>query len=528
MKPKLLIVLVLMVLVPLAVAAWLGVRAVEGESVVVENRLRELMDGQLQAIDAAIHGSYEAFEASALAELQPLPADAAEWRERARRSPFVEQYYMLADDGRLLYPAIDLPGELTNEERESLQRTMEIWDSGRVLERRPASAVSQAPAEPRITAPRRLSWFWGSGLRLLFWRGDGARLYAVEPNMTRLMAELVGDLPETDPLDPQLGEGRIQLRDGQGRPLYQWGAYEPGDSEVPHAVRDLAEPLGAWSLSYFAPDAALGHAAGTGYALQLGGTLLLVLAATGLLSYYFYREHARAMREASQRVTFVNQVSHELKTPLTNIRMYAELLAENSAAEDAPQRRHVDVIVSESQRLSRLIANVLTFSRAQREPLVVRRGSGSVDDVVQEVLEAFRPALAAKGITVETNLSAAGLVSLDADAVGQIAGNLISNVEKYAAAGGYLGVTTACEGDLVTLEVADRGSGLTKAQQRRVFEPFYRANDALTEGVSGTGIGLSIARDLARLHGGDLRAESSSAGSRFRATLVCPRVEEEG
>jgi len=92
------------------------------------------------------------------------------------------------------------------------------------------------------------------------------------------------------------------------------------------------------------------------------------------LTYYFYREQSREMREAAQRVSFVNQVSHELKTPLTNIRMYAELIEKDADESDERLQRYAGVIVSESQRLSRLIGNVLTFSRKQRRNLVPRCG----------------------------------------------------------------------------------------------------------------------------------------------------------
>jgi signal transduction histidine kinase len=92
-------------------------------------------------------------------------------------------------------------------------------------------------------------------------------------------------------------------------------------------------------------------------------------------------------------------------------------------------------------------------------------------------------------------------------------------VEKYAHAGRYLGIRTQINGDCAELWVEDKGSGIPDAAAKRVFDPFFRVGDSLTEGVSGTGIGLSIARDLARLHGGDLTFERTPSGSRFRLTI---------
>ena len=233
------------------------------------------------------------------------------------------------------------------------------------------------------------------------------------------------------------------------------------------------------------------------------------------------------MREAAQRVSFVNQVSHELKTPLTNIRMYAELLDQDVRAgragdEDNRLTRYLDVIVFESQRLSRLIGNVLSFSRSRRDALDLHPQPGVVDEVVRRVLDQFQPALEAKNVEVDFSPGGSETASFDADALEQILGNLIGNVEKYAASGGILQVASHQKDGRVEITVQDRGPGLSGAEGRRIFEPFYRVHNRLTEGVSGTGIGLAISRKLARLHGGDLELLPSDEGASFRLTIECP------
>jgi signal transduction histidine kinase len=237
-----------------------------------------------------------------------------------------------------------------------------------------------------------------------------------------------------------------------------------------------------------------------------------------LILFYVFRELTRTMREASQRVNFVNQVSHELKTPLTNIRMYAELLQQDLEENESAHNR-LNVVVEETQRLSRLIGNVLGFARGQRKALTLRPETGILDRCVEEVLNSFLPNMKQLGIHVETDLNAPGLFSFDPDAVAQIIGNLLNNVEKYAADGGYLRVTTRTEGDSVLLDVCDQGPGIPGRMKQRIFKPFFRIHSDLTEGVSGTGIGLSISRDLARLHGGELTLEPSERGSCFRLRL---------
>jgi signal transduction histidine kinase len=192
--------------------------------------------------------------------------------------------------------------------------------------------------------------------------------------------------------------------------------------------------------------------------------------------------------------------------------------------------RYLGVIVSESQRLSRLIANVLTFSRNQRHTLTLRMQQAVPDEVLRTVAEHFRPTLEGRGIAVELDLHAGGECSFDPDALEQIVGNLAGNVEKYAAAGKVLRIESRLEDELIHVVVEDRGPGIPARERARIFEPFYRVNNSLTEGVSGTGIGLSISRDLARLHGGDLVLEAPAshhtAGARFHVTLRCPPAEQ--
>jgi signal transduction histidine kinase len=207
--------------------------------------------------------------------------------------------------------------------------------------------------------------------------------------------------------------------------------------------------------------------------------------------------------------------------------MYADLLADDldnlddGSGDKASDR--LRVIVSESQRLSRLISNVLTFGRQQREALVLRYRQASVDELVRRVVEQFSPTLERLGITTELTLDAAQPVSIDDDAIEQILVNLISNVEKYAADGGVLKISTSLATTSVTIIVADGGPGIPIAMQHAIFEPFVRVSSRL-EDAAGTGIGLSIARDLARLHGGDLRIADSATGASFSVEL---RTSEE-
>jgi signal transduction histidine kinase len=253
--------------------------------------------------------------------------------------------------------------------------------------------------------------------------------------------------------------------------------------------------------------------------VSVGAALALMVVT---LAVYFYRESARGMREAAQRVSFVNQVSHELKTPLTNLRLYAELLASRLPAGDGTSHEYVEVLVSESRRLSRLIGNVLTFAKEQRNGIDLHMRPGVIDDAVSCVLDHFRPSLESAGVAVEFYAGAGQRVCFDSDALDQILGNLFGNVEKYAVGGGRMNVVTRHVGGETWITVADSGPGIPQDQRERVFAPFVRLSDRPSDGVAGTGIGLGIARGLARLHGGDLTLEASERGAVFKAVLRTP------
>ncbi|MEZ4382216.1 MAG: HAMP domain-containing sensor histidine kinase [Nannocystaceae bacterium] len=386
-----------------------------------------------------------------------------------------------------------------------------LQDAGIDAEVEAAPAADSLAGLARIREQGWIAWYWEEGLHLLFWRRRADGLIAgAEIERAALLQRLIDSLPAT-------GEqsSLIAVADAKGAPIYQWGIYEPADDEEPRARLLLAPPLESWSLLYYGPaDAPIALTTSRFLVVVgLGGTALVLLG----LAAFFYREWSRNMRDARQRVSFVTQVSHELKTPLTNIRLYAELLADELEGLDDRAEEHAGVIVSESQRLSRLIANVLTFSRRGR-PASARRPL-DVEAAIRQTIEHFGPAFAERGIAVRREGAAPRPVIADEDALGQILANLLSNVEKYASAGARVDVDLEQDAAKTRIRVRDYGPGIPAAQRRKVFDPFFRARSDLTEGVSGTGIGLTIARDLARQCGGELDLEPCEPGACFVLTL---------
>ena len=540
MRRRLIILLALIVVTPLVILGWLGARLVRGEQSIIAHRHSQFMLEQLRVADQVIAGVVGDLQRRALEDVQSMPSIPDELRDRARRSPSVTQYFLLASNGDLAYPSpLD---DLSVDEEDFLNRTREIWERQALThDWGSEDAAPTAPSFMQKSAPRLFdqsdggngaaegwySWHWGDGLHIIYWlRDDTGRIRGAELSAARLKADIVAALPDT-PTQETSFMSRLTLADAKGAAIYVWGSYEPGLHEKPRSSIPLSYPLGVWSLNYYGPavsDTNLSR----GLLFNLfSGLALLTIALVGM-TVYFFRESSRELREAVQRVTFVNQVSHELKTPLTNIRMYAELLDEELDTSDETPKRHVSVIVDESRRLSRLINNILTFSRKERETLRLHRQAGVVDDIIRTVLDHYGPSLQAKAIETYFEAGAPQRVLVDADLVEQIVGNLIGNVEKYGARGKLLKVTTAQQDETVTIVVSDRGPGVPERERGKVFEPFYRISSQLSDGVTGTGIGLTIARELAQLHGGNLVLEPSEVGARFRLTLHCPRERDGG
>jgi signal transduction histidine kinase len=521
LRPRLAIVFFFLVLAPLAAVAWLTLRNAEHEEKTLAENVDTLLSAELEAIARQLSSSMES-RAQAIARLlDGLDVDAGAIRDAVRREPAIRQIFVVGADGRLAHPPLD--GPRNDAEEAFLRRTEHVWAASESFLRPLDEPAAKAPgAGASRSGGGWYTWYWGSDVNFIYWRlDDEGRVRGAELDRMALLAGLVGELPDTKQADGGRPR-RIELVAADGAVIYAFGGFTPPAGATPRVTRDLEPPLAAWRLRHFPSPALEGRELGRGArrgAFAAAGALGLLVA---LLAVYVFRAAGAEAREARRRVTFVNQVSHELKTPLTNIRMYAELLDDKIDEEDAEQRRYLGVIVSESQRLSRLIGNVLSLARKQRNRLGVRPARGRADLAIAAVLDQFAPSLEAAAFEVVREIAPDGTCLIDEDALRQIIGNLISNVEKYAAAGKWISVRSRREGDLVVVEVADRGPGVPRGQRDRIFDPFVRLSDEIAEGAAGTGIGLTIARDLARLHGGDLALVPSATGAVFSLALRAP------
>ena len=252
-------------------------------------------------------------------------------------------------------------------------------------------------------------------------------------------------------------------------------------------------------------------------------TLLAVVLGVVLLGgYLLWRDVQRELRLARLRSQFVSSVSHELKTPLTSIRIFAETLRDRAQLDPKARQEYLETIAHESDRLTRLLQNVLDFSRVERGERTYQLSPQQVPVIVENALRTLRFPLEQQGFTVSYDCDCDfANVRCDSDAVEQAVLNLVSNAIKYSGKSRRIDVKVERRADAVAVIVRDCGMGIAPAHQQRLFERFYRAPTADNDVIPGTGLGLTLVHHMAEAHGGSVSVESAVGhGSTF--TLCLP------
>jgi signal transduction histidine kinase len=336
------------------------------------------------------------------------------------------------------------------------------------------------------------------------------------------------DVLRRDVLEATLGGPEappLAVTDHRDRPVY--GRPAGARAEVVAAV-PLSEALPAWRLALYQPAGLSARAAVDRQVMFFTGAfgLLLVVIAAGLVATY--RLVRRETETARLKAEFVANVSHDLKTPLSLIRVFGETLEMGRVADEPTRHEYYRVITRESERLSRLIENVLDFSRIEGGRRTYDLVPVSVEPLVRDTLESFAYVLAQQGFKVDVALPS-GLpeVPMDAEAVGQALGNLIDNAIKYSEARKVLTVEAALRDNGLALTVVDEGIGIPREEQGKIFDKFYRVGRSDTQGRRGSGVGLALVRHVAEAHGGRVSVESQPGqGSRFTLWLPLSRTRD--
>jgi signal transduction histidine kinase len=239
--------------------------------------------------------------------------------------------------------------------------------------------------------------------------------------------------------------------------------------------------------------------------------------------YLMYRLGIRQIELTRQQQDFVSAVSHELKTPLTSIRMYGEMLRAGWATEDK-KHEYYDYIYNESERLSRLINNVLQLARMTRNDLKIDLKTITAGELVDVVRSKVSSQMEQAGFTLNLHCddaAAQASVSADEDYFTQIIINLVDNAIKFSTKASARTIDISCqlERDCVVFAIRDYGPGVGKDQMKKIFKLFYRSENELTRETVGTGIGLALVQQLAQAMRGQVDVINRQPGAEFRLAL---------
>jgi signal transduction histidine kinase len=363
-----------------------------------------------------------------------------------------------------------------------------------------------------------IPWYSENQLHLLGWvqMGSQGSVYGLELEFMTLLSRLVSSFPTSAP------DGiAYALVDGESRIIHQVGNVQIGKDAKADVAVPLTPHIPHWQVAAFHGE----HAAGAGQDrafLLLSGLMLAIFVAAIILggSLLMWQAYSN-MRDARMKTSFVSNVSHELKTPLTSIRMYADLLREGRVKDGEKREQYLNVIADESERLTRLVNNVLDFSRLEEGRKKYNLEDLNIAELLKNFAEAHRPRISESGLDLEVNIPATEVKArIDRDAIEQVMLNLVDNAAKYAAEGRELTISLKVEQERCLICVMDRGPGVPRAHRKRIFEKFHRVDDSLTARHPGSGLGLSIARNLMRGMGGDLFYEPRDGGGSCFVAMI--------
>ena len=319
----------------------------------------------------------------------------------------------------------------------------------------------------------------------------------------------------------------LALLNDKARPVATHPPGETGrDWRRPFVASEIGEALPHWEAALYLmrPEQLQESARGVRQTL-----LLLIAAALAAIAFGGWAVFADARRQlalAQKKTDFVSNVSHELKTPLTSIRMFAEMMQSGNATEEK-RPQYLRIIVAEAERLTRLINNVLDFARLERKQKRYDFHPLDLHEVLARTWEGHELHLREQGFTTRWKAAPPPYpVRGDDDALAQILVNLLSNAEKYSTDRKEVEIHSYLADHSLHVSVLDRGSGVPPGEEAKIFEAFYRAHDSLASGIQGSGLGLTLAQRIAKEHGGEITYQAREGGG-SNVTLRLPLIKKE-
>lgn len=337
----------------------------------------------------------------------------------------------------------------------------------------------------------------------------------------REVGELLRGALETEP------EVNVVLLDSRGEPIFQKG--DMADSSRYAIRKTLAPMLPLWQMTLaYRRDGMLFEVAMRDRRTRLSYiSLFILIICLGL--YLTYRLVQKDSELAKLKSDFVSRVSHDLRTPLATIRAVGEMLEMGAVSDREKEKEYFSFITSESQRLSRLIDNVLDFSRISAGKRVYTIKPGDIAKTISNTTRAFKQYIKAEGFDIRYEADDdLPIVMLDEDAISQALINLMDNAVKFSRSEKVVWIALRRRGSEIVLSVRDKGVGIAPKELKPIFSQFYRADGGRAVSGKGTGIGLSIVKHIAEAHGGRVEAQSTPGeGSVFTIVLPIGRDADE-
>jgi signal transduction histidine kinase len=366
-------------------------------------------------------------------------------------------------------------------------------------------------------------------LALIFWLRP-----AQAPNLLFGCVVDAGDLRELWAKimpEPQLNakgvpEFVLALLDDRAHPVATAPVNETNrEWKRPFVASEIGEALPHWEAALYLMRPEQLQESAVGLRRTLTFLIVAMLGAIILGGWLVVADARRQFALAQQKTDFVSNVSHELKTPLTSIRMFAELMLGGREETKAKSSQYLRIIMVEAERLTRLINNVLDFAKLERRQKRFDKKPLDLHEMIERIWESHELHLREAGFSTKWQAAEPPYPIVgDEDALAQILVNLLSNAEKYCGDRKEIELHTYLDDHHVCIAVLDRGNGVPAGEERKIFEAFYRAHDSLSSGIQGSGLGLTLARRLAEEHGGTIEYRArEGGGSAFTLKLPLAR-----
>jgi signal transduction histidine kinase len=317
----------------------------------------------------------------------------------------------------------------------------------------------------------------------------------------------------------------ITVSDEGQRVLYANAAAQ----NEPILESNLDRPFSNWKAAISLKNTNLDALARDSFLHSAGATLLVLLFLLGGVALAI-RVTDREARLAQAKSTFVSNVSHELKTPLSLISLFSEILELGRVKNEEKRTEYYRIIRHESRRLNKTIDNILDFSRIEAGRKKYELVHGDMAEVIDSVLSTHRYQIMNFGFDVQTDIQRdLPPVLIDREAMTQAISNLLDNAIKYSGKVKQLSISAKTLGSDLSIEIADQGIGIPRVEQAKIFEKFYRVGNGLVHDVKGSGLGLALVQHIIEAHNGTISVESDvGKGSRFTILLPLSPMRSSG